>query len=142
MDPFSITAGIAGLLSLSLQVSQIVTKHIESVKDAQQEAHTLSTKLNALISVLQQLEKFIEKHARSGHFSESSVLYGTIKRCEGSLQQLDETLSKFVQDTTRDSRSWRRWMRWPLSRAKHQQTVTLLHEYLEVFNLSMSLDGW
>jgi hypothetical protein len=141
MDPFSVTAGIAGLLSLSIQIHQIVTTHIESAKNAPEEAYALSTKLDALIRVLEQLERFIEKHAGSGHFSESSVLYGTTKRCEGSLQQLHETLSKFVLATSRDSTSWRRCVRWPLSKMKHQQTVTLLHEYLEVFHLSVSLDG-
>jgi hypothetical protein len=80
MDPFSITAGIAGLLSLSIQTYQIVTKHIEAVRNAPKEAQALAAKLEALVSVLEQLEQFIEEHAGSGHFTESSILYGTTNR--------------------------------------------------------------
>lgn len=141
MDPFSVTAGIAGLLSLSLQIQQIVAKYIESAKNAPQEAQALAVKLTALISVLEQLERFLEKHAGGGHFTESSVLYSTTKQCEGSLQQLYKTLSKFVSATSSDSISWRRYLRWPLTKEKHQQTVSVLHEYLEIFDLSMSMDG-
>jgi hypothetical protein len=141
MDPFSITAGIAGLLSLSIQTYQIVTKHIEAARNAPKEAQALAAKLEALVSVLEQLEQFTEKHAGSGHFTESSILYGTTKRCDESLQNLYRTLSEFVKATAHDNKSWRKYMKWPLSKAKHEQVITLLHEYLEVFDLSISIDG-
>ena len=141
MDPLSITVGIAGLTSLGIQIHQIATKHVQSAKNAPKEAQALADKLSALISVLEQLDHFIEKHAKSGHFTESSVLVDTTKRCEASLQQLQNTLSKFVSATIRDSKKWRRYLKWPLLGEKHQQTVTMLNGYLEVFHLSLSIDG-
>lgn len=110
MDPFSISAGIAGLLSLSLQVRQIVTEHFESAKNAPKEARSLAEKLTAIIGVLEQLERFIEKHARNGQFNESSILYGTIKRYDEHLSQLDESLSTFVDATKRDQKNIRRYI--------------------------------
>jgi hypothetical protein len=141
MDPFSVTAGVAGLLSLSLQISQILTGYIDSVKNAPKEAKELAAKLTALISVLEQLERFIEKHAGACNFDESSVLYGTTKRCNESLEHLQLTLEKFTSSTSGDSSTWRRILQWPLTKEKHQQTVSILHEYLEIFDLSTSLDG-
>ena len=52
MDPFSITAGIAGLLSLAIQVQQIVSKYTASVKHAAIESQELHTELRALVTVL------------------------------------------------------------------------------------------
>lgn len=141
MDPFSVTAGVAGLLSLSLQISQILTNYIDSVKNAPKEAKELAAKLTALISVLEQLERFVEKHAGTDNFKESSILYRTTKRCSESLEHLHLTLTKFISSSSGDSSTWRRFLKWPLTKDKHQQTVTLLHEYLEIFDLSTSLDG-
>jgi hypothetical protein len=79
MDPFSITVGVTGLLALSAQIHQTVTKYIESAKNVRQEARDLVAKLTALVTVLEQLECFIKEHGASGHFSDSSVLYCTTK---------------------------------------------------------------
>jgi len=141
MDPFSVTAGIAGLLSLSIQIHQIVTVHVKSAKNAPKEAQALTQKLTALISVLEQLGRFMAKHAGSGQFEESSLIYSTTKRCEGSLQHLHQTLSKFVLATSKDSKKWRRCLKWPLTKENHQKTISVLHEYLEVFHFALSIDG-
>lgn len=142
MDPFSVTAGIAGLLSLSIQLHQLITNHIESVKIAPEEALALATKLTAVISVLQQLERFIEAQGGSGHFTDTSIIYGTTKRCKDSLNSLDSTLSKFLSVTSRDSSTWRRFVKWPLTKEKHRQTVDLLDSYINIFQLSLNISGW
>jgi hypothetical protein len=142
MDPFSVTAGVAGLLSLSIQVTQTTQKYVSSVKHAPKQAQELVNKLTALVAVLEQLERFIERKAPGGNFGESSVIYGAIKRCYEYLKHLGTTLSNFISATGSDSRLWRRVVKWPMTQSKHQQVVNGLHDYFVVFQLSISLDGW
>jgi hypothetical protein len=142
MDPFSVTAGVAGLLSLSIQVTQVTQKYMSSVKNAPKQARELVDKLTALVAVLKQLGLFIKREAHGGNFGESSVLYGAVKRCDEHLKHLDTTMTNFISSTGSDSRLWRRVVKWPMTENKHRQVVSVLHDCLAVFQLSISLDGW
>lgn len=133
---------MAGLLALSVQIHNTVSKYIDTAKNARVEAHNLAAKIAAIIAVLEQLERFIRDQHVTGHFSNSSVLYCTTKQCDTSLRDLNVILSRCASTTGADSMRWDGWLTWPLMKERHQQTISVLHEYLEVFNLSMSIDGW
>lgn len=143
MDPFSITAGVAGLLSLSMQLQQILSKYTKSVKHAAAESYELATELAVLHSVLKQLERFIEQQAHSGHhFDQSSVLYMTTKSCHRRLNSLQSNLDAFMAATKPKPRLWKRSVKWPLEKEEHRETINALHNCLHVFHVSLSIAGW
>jgi len=143
MDPFSITAGIAGLLSLAIQVQQIVSKYTASVKHAAIESQELHTELRALVTVLEQLERFIERQChRGGKFEDSSILYGATSSCLARLDTLKLTLDDFMVSTHSRKKRWQRSIQWPLGKEHHRQTLSVIHECMSVFHVSLSIDGW
>ncbi|KAF2825614.1 ankyrin [Ophiobolus disseminans] len=142
MDPFSVTAGIAGLLSLSIQTHQIITNYIKSGRNAPTEAKILVEKLTALTSVLERFKYFLEEQKGTGNFTQSSVLCDTTTNCDENLRNLHTTLAKFISATRSDSTGLRRFVTWPLTSDKHHQTISMIHRYMEVFNMSLSIDGW
>jgi hypothetical protein len=91
-DPLSIAGRVADLPSLSSQMTGILHEHVISGKNAQKKTTEMTGKLTALISVLKQLKQFIESQAASGTFEESSVLYGTTKHYNTSLEDLNATM--------------------------------------------------
>jgi len=141
MDPLSIALGVAGLVTLSAQIHQVVTKYINSFKHAPREAQDLVDKLTALISVLEQLKRFVEEQNGSDDFTESSIICDTTERCTGSLKHLEAKFSDHVSGLNSKNKRLHR-MVWPLRKEECQQTIDAFHQYLEVFNLSMSIDGW
>jgi hypothetical protein len=142
MDPFSITAGIAGLLSLAIQVQQIISKYTASVKNVASESHELYTELKALVSVLEQLERFIERQSHTGgKFEDSSILYGTTSSCLVRLETLRSTLYEFIVSTNSRKKRWQRNIKWPLGKEQHRQTLSVIHECVSVFHFSLSSMG-
>lgn len=142
MDPFSVTAGIAGLLSLTVQLTQILSDYTSSVKNAVAESHDLMVELGALVTVLQQLERFLEGQAPTGRFQDSSIIYATIKTCHGKLQSLVCVLQKFMDGTRERSKLWQRCVKWPFEKNRHQQNVQIIRHCVHVFHFSVSINGW
>jgi hypothetical protein len=143
MDPFSITAGVAGLLSLAIQVHNIVSNYTASAKHATTESQELHTELRALVSVLEQLERFIERQSHlGGKFADSSILYSTTTTCVARLEPLRMMLDDFMASTHSRRKRWLRNIKWPLGKEQHRQTLSVLHECVSVFHFSLSIDGW
>lgn len=59
MDPLTLATDIAGLLGVTIQVSQIASSYIASVKSASKAATELSTALTVLSSALTRLDAFL-----------------------------------------------------------------------------------
>jgi hypothetical protein len=59
MDPLSISAGVAGFLSLAIEISKILTAYVGSVKSAPEEAQQLLQEVSALYNVSKQLAQVL-----------------------------------------------------------------------------------
>jgi hypothetical protein len=59
IDPFTLITGVAGLVSLAIQIMQITSDFASSVKDAADSVKDLNRELIALKTVLEQLESFL-----------------------------------------------------------------------------------
>ena len=98
MDPFSITAGVAGLLSLSIQLTETLTEYTSSVKHAAEEAKDLYVQIIKLSKVLRDLDQFLkDQRSRGTDFDKTAVLYDTVVRCHGKLSSLDAIIQTFMQ---------------------------------------------
>lgn len=75
-DPLSITASIAGLVSLANEVGKIIASYIGGVKSAPGEAESLSMELAALGVVLEQTREFLlqEELLHGSYFDDIFVL--------------------------------------------------------------------
>ncbi|CCX04765.1 Protein of unknown function [Pyronema omphalodes CBS 100304] len=79
MDPFTIATGLAGLLSLAIEISGILSGYIGASKSAPKEVHDLLVKVSALQQVLEQLIVFLRsEEARQVSFNKTSVLLSVI----------------------------------------------------------------
>lgn len=64
MDPLSLSAGVAGVLSLALEMTKILTVYVSDVESAPEEARGLLIEASALCSVLDQLVNFLQTISR------------------------------------------------------------------------------
>lgn len=80
MDPLSICAGVAGFLSLAVEISKILSVYIGDAKSAPKEAQCLLMEVDSLCLVLDQLVKLLREDVKDD-FKETSALLTIITAC-------------------------------------------------------------
>jgi hypothetical protein len=95
MDPLSISAGVAGFLSLAGQIATTLKDYVDVVQSAPDEVRSLLLEVTALCQVLKDLVGFLHKDDLNGRRFESSgsVLCIAIKACQCQLKELHGKLS-------------------------------------------------
>jgi hypothetical protein len=138
MDPLSVAAGVAGLLSLAIQLVEIGTKYGTSSPKAQ--GYDFIFELRALIEVLTRLKGFLEGPDAPPTFDHMSTLLSTNTRCKWKLQEVLMELQKTMQETNKLKRAVDRLM-WPLTVKDHREAIEDIHRYTEVFNFALTVEG-
>ena len=123
-DPFSLATGIAGLISLSLEVAKIAHQYIQGVRNSSKDIDDFLQELAALTEVLHQLDAFLKKdEAGKRSFDQTSVLVKTYKSCRSSLEKTRSTLQRRVIE-----HKFLKALTWPFVGKEHRQIIiTILH---------------
>ncbi len=141
MDPMSAATGVAGLLSLALQVGMTVGQYAISVKGASKGAQKLEREIQAFTSVLKQLRDFLQsKDAQNLVFEPTSVLIVATNSCDKELSGLQKKLGKF---STGDKASrLLQKLSWPFNEKENKETVEAVHRWTQLYSLSLQTAGW
>lgn len=100
-DPLSIAAGVAGLISLGIQVTQSLFDFYTLYKHQDSEIAGMAERLERLLIILQSLEKVLSN--RKFQVDEQSLIDSietSIKNCDELIQELRGECQKFIQATS------------------------------------------
>jgi hypothetical protein len=100
MDPFTLSTGIAGFLSLALEISKILGVYIGDVKSSPEDANNLLIEVAAFCHVLEQLIKFLRRDFTE-NITLSSALYVAITACQDHIQNLYKKIEKLQTPRTK-----------------------------------------
>ena len=103
MDPLSVIAGVAGIVSLGIQLSEILQKHIKSVKAAPERIQQIVIEIQATAHGIQDLSEFLEKD----RLRKSRVISPTgerdfltvIQRCDTIFRKVTTLVTKAGRST-------------------------------------------
>lgn len=139
-DPFTIATGVAGLLSLTLEVTKITVEYVKGASKASGAIEQFRQELRALQNVLKLFEEFLKVDAPKGAFTKASVLYTANSSCERQLRKL---LTKFEKNMKggRFSQAVDR-LTWPFDEKEHHRAVEDLHRYVQTFQFALNIGGW
>lgn len=141
MDPLSAASGVAGLLSLTVQVGMTIGVYANSVKGASKAAQKLEREIQAFSSVLKQLCDFLQsKDAHHLAFEPISVLLVATNSCNKEISDLEKKLEKFSTGD-KASRILQR-LSWPFTEKENQDTVDVIHRWTQLYSLSLQTAGW
>ena len=140
IDPFTLITGIAGLISLTIEVTKITTGFASSVRGAAGHVHDLLSELAALNHVLQQFDTFLKTQDSLGPFAETCALIYTERYCTVKLKQLYEKL-KHLTVGGKLRRSLRA-LEWPYKESESVDIVLSLHRCAQTFQLALTVDQW
>ena len=137
-DPFSLATGIAGLISLGLEVTKITRQYVQDVRNAAKDVDEFLTELSALVAVLRRLAGFLkDDRVAKLNFDQTSVLLLTHRSCEEKLKAVRLKLLK----RSKDARIIKT-LTWPFVRKEHRQTVAIIHQWAQTFQFALTIDGW
>lgn len=140
MDPLSAATGVAGLLSITIQVAMTVGTYAISVKGAPKEAQKLEREIQAFSAVLEQLCAFLKSKDVDVVFESTSVLLVATNSCEKELSGLLKKLEK-VSNGDKTSRVLQR-LSWPFTEKENRDTIDAISRWTQLFSLSLQTAGW
>ena len=136
-DPFSLAAAIAGLISLSLEVTKIAHEYIQGVRNSSKDIEDFLQELAALTDVLRQLDVFLKKdEAGKRSFDQTSVLVKTYKACCSSLEKTRLTLQRRVNE-----HNFLKALTWPFVGKQHQQIIVAILHWIHTFQFALTIEG-
>ena len=136
-DPFSLATGIAGLISLSLEVTKIAQLYNQGVRNSSKDIDGFLQELAALTDVLRQLDAFLKiDEAGKRSFNQTSVLVETYKACRSSLEKTRSALQSRVNEYKR-----LKALTWPFFGKEHQQVISTILRCIHTFQFALTIDG-
>lgn len=143
VDPFTLATGVAGILSLSIQLAKATKNYVDGIKSAPREVEELLLKTNALSEVLEKLVVFLRSdHVERIAFQPDSGLSSVLKHCEKRLECLCKKLKSLtVSDKTKLSSALDR-LKWPLEKKECEETTRHLHECAQTFHFCLTIGNW
>lgn len=136
-----LASGIAGLTSLTLELTTITYHYIRDVRNAPEESKQFHDELVALRTNLEELQKFLAaQDTQQMPFTETSALMVSTNVCKDDLNYLKGKLVDFKR--LYEQRKWYRRLAWPFQREEHAQVLRRIKDYTQTFHFSVSLEGW
>ena len=140
MDPLSIAAGIAGLITLAGELSRSLVAYGKAVKHEREDLQRLLTELSLLQSLLQRLDSFLRSSGVTGvTFHQTSALEASLAVCKETALDLNERLRKL--EAVGLSRAVER-LKWPFSAKEVATALDTLRRCASTFQFSLTLEGW
>lgn len=143
MDPFTISTGITGFLSLTIEIGTAIGKYISGVKSAEKEAHDLLTEFQALQRILEQLVRFLQGDEAKNVSSDDSYAFSMISSCQSNVEYLHKKLVQLEKPNHGGKLDYL-WQRgtWPFQKDECQQLVNTLHRFAQMFEFSLLISNW
>lgn len=140
MDGVSVASGIAGLISLALQVSGTIAIYVNSIKERSKNIQELHDELLLLGEVLSGLRDFLaSEQAKGRSFDNNSVLQKAITDCRDRIERIGNKL-KPPDSSSRVSRAIGK-LRWPFDQKEVNQMTENLRRYSETFHFAVTIEG-
>lgn len=130
VNPFSIATGVAGLLSLGIEVVKILNGFIQDWEEVPKDVENFRKKLDHLITSLRKTDELLME-SPAPHVDETSSKEEYIERCIQELYKLRDSLN--VNRKTVLSTSWDRIKR-AISPEALRRSVADMNRYCEQIN--------
>ena len=140
-DPLSISASIAGLITLAEGVFRRTCKYIKSVREAPKEIAALSSEIGALYGILNHLHLIACQ--LEGETFDSAIKVHYIHSCYQSFEKVKTMLDKYDTLST-DRRSvdaMKRRLTWPFTVTEAKSLIAEVERHKATLGLALTADG-
>lgn len=140
MDPLSVSASVAGLITLTELIVSRGYEFVKGVKNAKAEIGQLLAEITALFGVLQSL-RLVALRFEGNHFNAALQLHH-LQTCRELVNRIRMHLKLALPEDS-DGR-WRaagKSLRWPLSSAETKSLIADVGRHKTTLSLALNADG-
>ena len=142
MAELATASGIAGLISLTIEVFGIGYKYIQGVRGAFSSVHRLLKELEDLQTVLRRVEQFSEDIDEADVFGDTGSCLLSIEKSNEYIDLLHKVRNKLQHRQTGSSiRDGMKSLTWPFSEKETSALADSLHRHLEIYNTAFAVDN-
>jgi hypothetical protein len=140
-DNLSVASGVAGLLTITIEVSRLAITYVTKVRNATNTVKAILRELKGLKTVLGELDSLLDfvdvKELQS--VGASAVL--SLPACVEYKIILTDLRLELEKYNSEDP-NFTKWtsLLWPLDEGKSKETVGKLHKYLVIFQTALNRD--
>ena len=140
-DPLSVSASIAGLVTLADIVFRRTYRYAKAAKKAQKEISALSTEIGALYGILSNLH--LVSCQLEGELFESTTRTHHIHSCYQTLEHVKSVLDRDDTSALRDERveSLKRNLRWPFKSSEVKDLIAEIERHKTTLGLALNVDS-
>lgn len=141
-ETLGVASGIAGLVSLTIEVFGISYKYINGVRNASRSARRLLKELEALQTVLHRVEQVAKERNDLDAFGDAASCLLSVKEANEYINLLQNIRGKLQK---RQSQSAFRYhvnvLTWPFSEKETLVLIESFHRHLEIYNTALAVDS-
>lgn len=139
----ALVSGIAGLLTLAIEVHKAGAKYILGVRNASRTARQFLSELNAFTRVLIDLSDVVDQISESSAFASKPMSTLEALKASGECYAELEGLSKMLNDRATESllKASMKSLTWPFSEHKTKATMNLVRRNLDSFKAALQVDS-
>jgi len=142
MDPLSVSASIAGLITIADVIVRNGYKFLKQVKHSEKTVSTLISEVNHLSGTLYSLRNVAQRFEMDTMAFEPATQIRYIDFCYQTLETIRITLENANPAGSKGSvGSLSRKLRWPLSASETEALVTDVKRHISTLHLALSADG-
>lgn len=139
MDGISVASGVAGLITLGLQVSGTIAIYVNSIKERDKNIRELHDELLLLGEVLSGLRDFLlSEKAKGRSFDTNSVLQIAIRDCHTRIERIGDKLKP--SDGGKVARTLDK-LKWPFEQREVMQMTENLRRFAQTFHFAFTIEG-
>ena len=128
-DPLSIASGVAGLVSLTIQATQLACKYVAEVSEAGEIALQCLRSLSLLRDVLARISETEQSEAVTSIVTRKSDLISPdeLEKCTQNVERVRQRLQALFYDDGKVKR--RKALTWPFQSAESAKLIKQLHDF-------------
>ncbi|KAI5816100.1 hypothetical protein BZA77DRAFT_387813 [Pyronema omphalodes] len=141
MDGFTVSTGVAGFLSLALEITKTLKAYVNDVKSAPKESRNLLAEVTALCHILERLEQFLRKEY-TGNFEKTSALFVAIEACRDQITEIYNKVKKIeVRFEKNKSAQFLERLKWPFRKEDYERTISTVQRFTQTFQFSLNIEN-
>ena len=141
-EVLGIASGIAGLLSLTIEVFGISYKYVNGVRNASSSASRFLNELEALQKVLLSVEQSTKQTGQVEVFGDARSCFLSIEKGDEYADLLEKVRDKLQQRQRQSSfRNRMKALTWPFSEKETLALTESLHRHLEIYSTALAVDN-
>ncbi|CCX04970.1 Similar to ankyrin [Exophiala dermatitidis NIH/UT8656]; acc. no. EHY59712 [Pyronema omphalodes CBS 100304] len=144
MDHLSLSASVAGLVSLALEVRRILDSYVSGVKSASDDVRRLFAEISVLCYFLEKLVEFQRSDDSNGiSFDQTSIICSAATIYQAEVEKLYKKLEKLNIRGANGNKITEiiEKIKWPLLQEECEKSVASLQRFAQTFQFALVLEN-